>query len=65
MYCDDDGQLCPGGVDMNGCYEGDYCAPSYLGKYLISAIFTHFILMRSVKIGEIPCEYTIHAPTFL
>ena len=44
MFCDADGQLCPGGVDMNGCYEGDYCAPSHLGKSN-SAIFTHFILM--------------------
>ena len=41
----------------------DFCAPSD-SKYKIhqncftgfSAIFNHFILMRSVKIDEIPCK---------
>merc|ERR1711963_1230280 len=30
MFCSEDGKLCPGGVDAQGCYQGEYCAPSYL-----------------------------------
>ena len=62
-FCSEKDQLCPGGVDYNGCPMKDFCSPSDC-KYKIhqncftgfSAIFNHFILMRSIKFDEIPCK---------
>merc|ERR1712213_165427 len=54
-FCSEKDQLCPGGVDYNGCPQKDFCAPSDC-EYMIhqncftgfSAIFNHFIFMSSV-----------------